>query len=565
LGISGRDGRYRVRKSVEVPTRDGFYLLTDHYAPDTGEAGGTILIRGPYGRTFPNSAVYGGLFAAAGYHVLIQSVRGTFGSTDAFQPFVMEADDAQDTVSWLRSQTWFDGRLATIGGSYLGFVQWALLANAPAELRAAVIVVGPHDFGRVLHGNGVFSLSLAFAWSEAMTSQPSIAGALSRLLGIADRRTRPALYGLPLAEAAESVLKDGAPWYRDWLLHDDPADKYWDAYRYEPDLSRSTVPILLVGGWYDIFLDQTMEQYRVLHRRGAEVALTVGPWTHLDTIGKGSGLITRETLEWLNRHLADQSQAKRHRPLRIFFTGVNQWRTYDEWPPAVREQVYHLDQPAALRATPGAGTSQFTFDPARPTPVVGGRLFHPRRAGAKDNRSLESRTDVITFTSVPVERDLDIAGTSMVELDISVDNPYADVFVRLCDVDARGTSLNFADAIRRLDPAVPAGQLQHVTLDLDPCAHRLRTGHRLRLLVSGGAHPRYARNLGTGEPLATGKNMKPSMHLVQHSNSRVVLPIESKERSAQHAANERIASIREVNDGDAPEFMEVTSWQKHPD
>lgn len=114
------------------------------------------------------------------------------------------------------------------------------------------------------------------------------------------------------------------------------------------------------------------------------------------------------------------------------------------------------------------------------------------------------------------------------ELDISVDNPYADVLVRLCDVDARGTSLNFADAIRRLDPAVPAGQVRHVTLDLDPCAHRLRTGHRLRLLLSGGAHPRYARNLGTGEPLATGKTMKPSMHIVLHSNSRVVLPIETK-------------------------------------
>jgi predicted acyl esterase len=114
------------------------------------------------------------------------------------------------------------------------------------------------------------------------------------------------------------------------------------------------------------------------------------------------------------------------------------------------------------------------------------------------------------------------------ELDISVDNPYVDVFVRLCDVDARGTSLNIADAIRRLDPAVPAGQVEDVTLNLDPYAQRLRTRHRLCLLLSGGAHPRCARNLGTGEPLATGKNMKPAIHIVQHSNSRVVLPIESK-------------------------------------
>jgi uncharacterized protein len=361
-----------------------------------------------------------------------------------------------------------------------------------------------------------------------MTSQPSLGGALSRLLGIADRRTRSALYELPLADVAESVLNGKARWYGDWLLHEDPADKYWDPYRHELALSGSNVPILLVGGWYDIFLDQTMEQYRVLHRSGAEVALTVGPWTHLDTIGKGSGLITRETLEWLDTHLVEQSQAKRQRPVRIFVTGVKQWRTYDEWPPAVGEEVYHLDQPAALRAIPGAGTSQFTFDPADPTPAIGGRLFHPSQAGAKDNRSLESRSDVVTFTSLPAERDLVIVGASVLELDISVDNPNADVFARLCDVDGRGVSQNFADGIRRLDSAVPAGQVQHLTLNLDPCAHRLPRGHRLRLLLSGGAHPRYARNLGTGEPLARGKNMKVSTHTVHHANSRVVLPIETR-------------------------------------
>jgi uncharacterized protein len=224
LGVPGRPGRYRVRKSIPVPTRDGFHLLADHYAPESAGASGTILLRGPYGRAFPTSAVYGGLFAGAGYHVVIQSVRGTFGSTGVFNPLVQEADDAQDAVAWLRSQEWFDGRLATVGGSYLGFTQWALLADPPAELRAAVVVVGPHDFGRVLHGTGVFTLSLALAWSEAMTSRPSLTGGLSLLLGGADRRTRPGLYGLPLAEAAAPILAGKAPWYHDWLLHEDSGD-----------------------------------------------------------------------------------------------------------------------------------------------------------------------------------------------------------------------------------------------------------------------------------------------------------------------------------------------------
>jgi uncharacterized protein len=525
LGVPGRPGRYRVRKSIPVPTRDGFHLLTDHYAPESAGAFGTILLRGPYGRAFPTSAAYGGMFAGAGYHVVIQSVRGTFGSKGVFNPFVQEADDAQDTVTWLRSQHWFDGRLATIGGSYLGFTQWALLADPPTELRAAVVVVGPHDFGRVLYGAGVFTLSLAFAWSEAMTSRPSLAGALSLFLGGADRRTRPGLYGLPLAEAAVPTLAGKAPWYLDWLSHEDPADPYWGPYRHERALLESSVPTLLVGGWQDIFLDQTMEQYSALHGRGAIVALTVGPWTHLDTVGRGSGLITRESLQWLDEHLAGHPQTARPRPVRVFVTGANEWHELEEWPPTTVERSYHLDQPGALRAEPGGGASTFTFDPAEPTPAIGGRLFHPGYAGAKDNRSFEHRQDVITFTGDPVERDLDIMGAPMVELDVIVDNPQADVFVRLCDVDSRGASMNFADAIRRLDPDVPAGQVQHVVLTLDPCAHRLARGHRLRLLVSGGAHPRYARNLGAGEPLATGTRMTPSKHTIQHGKSRVVLPI----------------------------------------
>jgi putative CocE/NonD family hydrolase len=151
--------------------------------------------------------------------------------------------------------------------------------------------------------------------------------------------------------------------------------------------------------------------------------------------------------------------------------------------------------------------------------------MHPRHAGVKDNKELEERADVVTFTSSPASNDMDIIGRPHVDLALSVDNPHADVFVRLCDVDEKGASRNFADALLRLDPGVPANQVQQVTLELDPCAHRLIGGHRLRLQVSGGAHPRYARNLGTDEPLASARKMVPSVHSVQHAGSRIILPI----------------------------------------
>ncbi|HXA42758.1 MAG TPA: CocE/NonD family hydrolase, partial [Candidatus Solibacter sp.] len=522
-----RSGGYRVVKGIEVPTRDGFHLLTDHYVPDTAEPAGTILVRSPYGRGFPVSITFGALFAAAGYNLLLQSVRGTFGSTGPHVPFVTEAADGQDTIAWLRAQTWFDGRLATMGGSYLGHAQWALLEDPPAELRATVIVVGPHHFGRAMYGTGAFSLAAGFGWSEAMATQ-EMGGGLARLSRVmtVEKRTKAGLEDLPLSKAAEPLLHGRAPWYNDWLSHDDPADDFWEGYRHPDALHRVNVPTLLVGGWQDIFLDQTIDQYLTLRDRKVEVALTVGPWTHLQTVGKAAGLISRESVDWLDRHLGDGSRGERDAPVHLFVTGADEWRSYQEWPPATQDVVYHLQDDGSLGPDAGAGSSTFVFDPKNPTPAVGGPLLHPRHAGVKDNKDLEARADVLTFTSAPLPGKQDIIGTPQVDLELKVDNPHADVFVRLCDVDTRGRSHNFSDALQQLDSAVAANQAQRITVRLSACAHRLLPGHRLRLQVSGGAHPRYVRNYGTGEPLTTGERLVPSEHTVLHDGTRVVLPVE---------------------------------------
>jgi putative CocE/NonD family hydrolase len=525
VGVPGREGGYRRVKGTAVRTRDGFELLTDHYVPETESPGGTILVRSPYGRGMPLSLVYGRTFAAAGYHVLVQSVRGTFGSTDMQQPFRRDADDAQDTLSWLREQDWFDGRLATLGGSYLGFAQWALRADPPEELRASVIVVGPHDMSQALYGTGAFTLADFLGWSEgaATVEQFSHLRGMARMV-TADKRLQPGLQGLPLADAAEPLLHSGAPWYREWLDHPDRRDPYWDDQRH-PAALQSTVPTLLVGGWQDLFLDQTIEQYLTLRARDVDVALTVGPWTHMDTAGKAAGLINRESVDWLDEHLAGDGKRRRSSPVRVFVTGADEWRDYPQWPPAPGEQLFHLDDAAGLSASPGSGASTFIYDPSDPTPAVGGRMISRRHGGVKDNKALEARADVLTFTSQPLAGGLEILGAPVVELGLRVDNPHADVFLRLCDVDQRGRSRNFADALLRLDPDVPADTLQQLTVPLDHCAHQLAAGHRLRLQVSGGAHPRYARNLGTSEPISTGRTLRPSTHVVEHASSRVTLPV----------------------------------------
>ena len=128
--------------ALEVPGADGVTLLADHYVPLADEGRGTILVRTPYGRGFPWAHLYGVAFAEQGFHVLLQSCRGTGGSTGRFEPFRNEAADGQATVAWLRGQDWFTGRLGTIGASYLGYVQLALAGDPPPELKAAVVQVG---------------------------------------------------------------------------------------------------------------------------------------------------------------------------------------------------------------------------------------------------------------------------------------------------------------------------------------------------------------------------------------------------------------------------------------
>lgn len=209
---------YIVHRRVPVPMRDGVELLADHYEPLTARPAGTLLVRAPYGRRFPFTVLFGSVYATRGYHVVFQSVRGTFGSGGEFTPMVNEADDGADTVVWLRKQPWFTGSFATIGLSYLGFTQWALLTDPPPELAAAVITVGPHDFAQSSWGTGSFSLNDFLGWSDMVSHQedPGLARTVLRQ-ATAGRRVGAAALNLPLGAGGRTLLGDGAQWYESWL------------------------------------------------------------------------------------------------------------------------------------------------------------------------------------------------------------------------------------------------------------------------------------------------------------------------------------------------------------
>ncbi|GAA3566819.1 CocE/NonD family hydrolase [Amycolatopsis ultiminotia] len=515
-----------VHRDLAVRARDGIVLRTDHYRP-VGTAGrGTVLIRTPYGRGLPiNSDAR--LFAGQGYHVVVQSCRGTFGSGGQLVPLVfpLETDDALDTVAWLREQPWFDGRLATYGASYVGATQWALLVEPPPELRTSIVIAGPHDAGHFAFGTGAFLLRDLLVWAKVSLVNQKRFGVLATVLLFANsaRVTASTVNALPLAGAVEKALRYRAPWFRDLLAHPDRADPFWESRQANAALEKVQVPVRLVGGWQDLMLGQTLRQYEVLRGRGLDVTLTVGPWIHQVATAGGEGELPAANLDWLAEHLAGEPVRRRpQQPVRIHVGGAGEWRELPEWPPPARESVRYLQPGGQLaeQQVPG-GSSSFTYDPVDPTPTVAGPLID-QSAGVRDNRELEARPDVLTFTTAPLTRDLEIIGTPVVELGHRRSNRHADLFVRLCDVDREGRSRNFSETLLRLDPATGDGV---VRLPLDACAHRLAAGHRLRLQVSGGSHPRYLRNSGTGAPPATATELRPCRHTIDHATSRVLLPV----------------------------------------
>jgi hypothetical protein len=240
---------------------------------------------------------------------------------------------------------------------------------------------------------------------------------------------------------------------------------------------------------------------------GVEARLIVGPWLHAEP-GELKA-ITQSDISWLRHHLSGAPAPAGPR-VRVYLQQAGTWLDFEDWPPPATHAVYYLrpDGGLTLDAEPGdQAPASFVYDPADPTPTAGGPVLQPPGKQV-DNAAIEARADVLTYTSEPAGADQDVVGPVSARIYVRASLDHADVFVRLCDVDEKGVSRNVVDGIRRLSPqTMPAADVEvgadgvlTVDLALYPTAYRIRAGHRLRVQVSGGAFPRYARNHGTGEP-----------------------------------------------------------------
>ncbi|MEV5546641.1 CocE/NonD family hydrolase [Streptomyces sp. NPDC052309] len=519
-----------------VPAADGSPLITDHYFPRAEGDFPTLLVRSPYGRGVPWSPMYGLLFAEQGFHVVLQSCRGTGGSGGAFDLWRNEAADGRATVSWLREQPWFNGTLGTVGPSYLGYVQWALAMDPPPELRAMVVQVGLHDPYALFHAHGALCLETALAVGVGMTYQHQGMAPFLRATLRLQRRLRDVITAQPLRGAYASALGGEVPWLDDVMTHPDAEDPYWRGASLARAAERLGVPTSLITGWHDTLADQTFEQYDRLRRAGCETALLVGPWTHTSALQQGWPEVFAESLAWLRAHLCADPSGLRPTRVRVHVGGENAWRNLDDWPPATAVSPWfptaqgHLTRQAPTDSAP---LTSFCYDPGDPTPSLGGPLLS-RTAGPRDNSSLEAREDVLTFTGPPLTEPVDILGPVSARLSISTDTGHADVFTRLCDVDAQGRSVNICDGLGRL--RTDGQEPSQITVPMSSTAHRFAVGHRIRWQISGGAHPRYARSPGNGESPVDATAFTP-VRITVHADSALMLAMHARGSGLGPAGN----------------------------
>lgn len=528
-----------LERDVKVPMPDGTVLLADVFHPVDDarriEDAPTILERTPYGRRNVGHSGFGPELARRGYRYVIQACRGTDGSSGT-HTFFGEADDGRATADWIAEQPWFDGRLGSYGASYMGFTQWALASTEPPHLKAMSVALSTSMRQWSWFAGDSVALELIVSWDlSAMDfGNPDAVPVVSDITpeAIAERmeQLRAAYAHLPVGDIIRFMKGAEYPFFLEQLAHASLDDAKWSVVDFRAQLPEWSVPTLLVDGWHDYPLPGVIRDYEVLRDAPAPVHLRIGAGGHLG--GGGEGGMTDASLDWFDTYLLGREGLLDHeRPVAVHVQGdAPEWRRYENWPPPATPTRWYL-QPGGGLATTEPPTSEpdtHAYDPADPTPAVGG--IGMISGGVAENRALEARDDVLVYTSDALTEPLVLLGPVQAEIHLATTNEHTDVFVRLCDVHPDGSSYNVCDALQRYTPATITPDDRGVfvaAIEVWPAGHRFGVGHRVRVQVSGGAHPTYARNLGTEEPLATATTLVPAVHTVHHSPahpSHLVLP-----------------------------------------
>ena len=519
--------------TVNIPMSDGTELPADIYLPTSTESTtqwSIILVRNPSGRK--HFAQDFAQMTTWDYVVVLQDTRNVIDQEGKTMPYYHDgwADgyrDGYDTVEWLSKQKFSNGKIGTFGFSSSGITQLLMAPSAPPSLKSQYVgVAAASIYDHAIFIGGQFRKHQVENWLGYYAGHPSV------LKNVVDQ-----------------------PFYND----------FWQRLDSRKVASQVNVPAVHYGGWYDTFLLGTLESYMTRQELGAEGArgkqkLVIGPWTHfwpkVQSLGNfelpASARVPPMDISpkrWFDYSLKGIDNGIDNIPSVTYYvmgpldgtpSGGNIWRSSNTWPIPANQTPFYLGSDGNL--SPASFSNEvaltYIYDPLNPVPTLGGRnLFLD--PGPQDQGSIESRADVLTFTTPILEEEIEVTGQIMAKLYFSSDRRDTDVSVRLCDVYPDGKSLLIADGICR----VAAQSYKSIGFDIDHHLPRevevdlwstsivFAKGHRIRVSVTSSNYPRFERNFNIGlasRHVGAPLRAKNTLHIGGKFDSRIIFPVVTK-------------------------------------
>lgn len=535
------------KQTASMTTRDGVRLDADIYRPDADGEFPILLMRQPYGREIASTVVYAHptWYAAHGYIVVIQDVRGRGTSEGEFKLFTNEINDGEDTINWAANLPGSNGKVGMYGFSYQGMTQlYAAVAQPPALKTICPAMIGYDLYADWAYEGGAFCLQTNLAWAIQLATETA------RLRG--NKTAYQALFAasrnLPVTNP--EIFQQLAPlsFYHEWAAHSQP-DAYWEKLSPKHRLQAVDLPMFHIGGWFDTYLRGTLHLYKDIAARSTTPQhLLVGPWAHLpwgrkvgevDFSKKAASPVDKMQVRWFDQFLKGiDTGLLNELPVCLFEMGSNLWRTFPNLPTS-NQKSYFLSTTglASIREDSGILRTQnselvthdyLVHDPWRPVPSVGGHAAIP--AGKFERSHIDCRSDVLTYTSEPLATDLHLAGDVMVEIWCSGDRPSYDLCAVLSEVHPDARVFNLTQGYVHCRDEIHGGSTK---IQLQATCARIAKGNALRLSLSAACFPAYAMNSGTGSVLSSMQLMDAQTITVTVNcgdafPSQVLLPVVSQ-------------------------------------
>ncbi len=508
------------KETASMYTRDGVRLDADIYRPNTEGKFPVLLMRQPYGRAIASTVVYAhpSWYAAHGYIVVIQDVRGRGTSQGKFKLFSHEIQDGEDTVNWVANLPGSNGNVGMYGFSYQGMTQLYAAVAKPAALKTICpAMIGYDLYTDWAYEGGAFCLENNLAWAIQLAAE----SARLHKDEHAYRMLYAASFHLPLRDRIPTrpeVLRNFASdsFYHEWTAHFQP-DGYWEKLSPKTYLKDVDLPMFHIGGWFDNYLRGTFSFYKdIAGRSRYRQQLLVGPWKHLPWSRKVGEVdfgvnaispVDRMQICWFDQYLKGfNTDLPEQLPVWLFEMGSNVWQGFPTFP-EFEHKPYFLSSSglANIREDEGILTTTYpetgvddvlVHDPWRPVPSLGGHAGIA--AGVFERSHIDCRFDVLTYTSEPLESDLHLAGDVVVAIVCSADKPSFDLCAVLSEVHPDGRVYNLTQGYLHCRDGMNSVTRK---IQLQATCARIAQGNALRLSLSAACFPAYAINPGNSSVL----------------------------------------------------------------